>query len=164
MMPRYYMKFLGGASKVHTLVGLAPSNHGTSLDGLVNVLHALPSGSQFEIPLCTACSEQTEGSAFLQRLNAGGDTLPGVNYTVIETRDDEVVTPYTSAFLSGPGVTNITLQDQCRIDPIALRDVLVRSIRPMPSNRRAPSCCPCSVADLRPVVTWHLSQGTPPHP
>ena len=134
MMPRYYMKFLGGASKVHTLVGLAPSNHGTSLDGLVNVLHALPSGSQFEIPLCTACSEQTEGSAFLQRLNAGGDTLPGVNYTVIETRDDEVVTPYTSAFLSGPGVTNITLQDQCRIDladhlaviydPIALRDVL----------------------------------------
>ncbi len=30
MMPRYYLKNLGGAAKVHTLVGLAPSNHGTT--------------------------------------------------------------------------------------------------------------------------------------
>jgi hypothetical protein len=45
-----------------------------------------------------------------------------------------VVTPYTSAFLSGPGVTNITLQNQCTLDqsdhleiaadPVALADVL----------------------------------------
>jgi hypothetical protein len=45
-----------------------------------------------------------------------------------------VVTPYTSAFLSGPNVTNITLQDQCArdlvehvgiiYDAIALHDVL----------------------------------------
>jgi hypothetical protein len=34
MMPRYYLKFLGGASSVHTLIGLAPSNHGTTLDGI----------------------------------------------------------------------------------------------------------------------------------
>jgi hypothetical protein len=27
-----------------------------------------------------------------------------------------VVTPYQSAFLSGPDVTNITLQDQCALD------------------------------------------------
>ena len=32
MMPRYYIKNLGGASKVNTLVGLAPSNHGTTLE------------------------------------------------------------------------------------------------------------------------------------
>jgi hypothetical protein len=35
---------------------------------------------------------------------------------VIETRYDEVVTPYTSAFLSGPAVTNIRLQDRCVLD------------------------------------------------
>ena len=29
MMPRYYLRFLGGAAKVDDLVGLAPSNHGT---------------------------------------------------------------------------------------------------------------------------------------
>jgi hypothetical protein len=49
-------------------------------------------------------------------LNAGGDTVPGVSYTVIESEYDEVVTPYTSAFLSGPDVTNITLQGQCALD------------------------------------------------
>jgi hypothetical protein len=52
----------------------------------------------------------------MQQLNAGADTLPGVTYTVIQTRYDEVVTPYTSAFLSGPDVTNITLQDHCGLD------------------------------------------------
>ena len=60
--------------------------------------------------------------------------MPGVNYTVIETRYDEVVTPYTSAFLTGPDVTNITVQNQCpadlsehlqiSYDPVALTDVL----------------------------------------
>ena len=37
MMPRYYLKFLGGAAKVHTLVGLAPSNHDTTLDGIATL-------------------------------------------------------------------------------------------------------------------------------
>ncbi len=32
MMPRYYLKFGNGAAKVHTLVGLAPSNHGTTVE------------------------------------------------------------------------------------------------------------------------------------
>jgi hypothetical protein len=84
--------------------------------------------------LCAACTEQIAGSAFLNNLNTGGDTVPGVKYTVIETIYDEVVTPYTSAFLSGPNVTNITLQSQCLLDfsdhraviydQIALQDVL----------------------------------------
>ena len=29
----------GGAAEVHTLVGLAPSNHGTSIDGLTSPVH-----------------------------------------------------------------------------------------------------------------------------
>jgi triacylglycerol esterase/lipase EstA (alpha/beta hydrolase family) len=136
MMPRYYLKFLGGAQYVHTLVGLAPSNHGTTVDGLGTLVNELSSiGELGEIsPTCTACSEQVTGSAFLTSLNAGGDTVPGVSYTVIETRNDEVVTPYTSAFLAGPDVTNITVQNQCPLDqsdhlelaadPVALADVL----------------------------------------
>ena len=41
MMPRYYLKFLGGAAYVSTLVGLAPSNHGTTVDGLTTLTQDL---------------------------------------------------------------------------------------------------------------------------
>jgi triacylglycerol esterase/lipase EstA (alpha/beta hydrolase family) len=115
MMPRYYLKFLHGAPKVHALVGLAPSNHGTTLDGFFTLASHFP-GSSAALADCPACAEQQAGSPFMTKLNAGGDTVPGVDYTVIESRNDEVVTPYTSAFLSGPHVTNITLQNQCALD------------------------------------------------
>jgi hypothetical protein len=100
-------------------VGLAPPNHGTTLDGLFALINAdtllrLPATTT--LADCPACTEQQAGSSFLKRLNAGGDTVPGVTYTVIESTHDEIVTPYASAFLAGPGVTNITLQDQCPLD------------------------------------------------
>ena len=148
MMPRYYLKFLGGASKVNALVGLAPSNHGTTLDGLNALTSQIP-GSSDQPTTCPACSEQMTGSAFLTKLNAGGDTVPGVRYTVIESRNDEVVTPYTSAFLTGPNVTNILLQSQCSLDQgehlsmaydhIADADVLNALD---PAHPVAPACTP----------------------
>ena len=120
MMPRYYLKNLGGASRVGTLVGLSPSNHGTNLDGLVDAVRSLPGGGDFADgvigAVCPACVQQEVGSSFLTTLNSGGDTMPGVNYTVVATRTDEVVTPYTSAYLSGPTVTNLRLQNYCLID------------------------------------------------
>jgi triacylglycerol esterase/lipase EstA (alpha/beta hydrolase family) len=116
MMPRYYLKNLGGAGKVGTLVGLAPSNHGTTLDGIFTISTYIPGADAFAGALCPACTQQKAGSEFITALNAGGETQPGVSYTVIESRYDTVVTPYTSAFLSGPGVTNITLQQQCPLD------------------------------------------------
>ena len=115
MMPRYYLKFLGGARKVRTLVGLAPSNHGTTLDGLFTLAKYVPGANALTTD-CPACAEQKAGSPFMRHLNAGGDTVRGVRYTVIESANDEVVTPYQSAFLTGPKVTNITLQHQCALD------------------------------------------------
>lgn len=114
MMPRYYLKFLGGAAEVRALVGLSPSNHGTTVAGLGLLARFFPGGAQFTGALCPACEEQIVGSAFLAELNSGGDTVPGVEYTVIQTRYDQVVTPYTSAFLSG--AKNILLQNQCILD------------------------------------------------
>jgi hypothetical protein len=116
MMPRYYLRFLGGAAKARTLVGLAPSNHGTTLDGIVTLGSFFPGSSAFVGAHCPACEQQEAGSAFLANLNAGGDTVGGVRYTVIQSANDEVVTPYTSAFLSGKNVTNILLQSQCPLD------------------------------------------------
>jgi triacylglycerol esterase/lipase EstA (alpha/beta hydrolase family) len=116
MMPRYYLKYLGGASEVRALVGLSPSNHGTTLDGLFILSNFFPGANQFTGALCPACEQQRVDSAFITNLNAGGETVPGVDYTVIQTRYDTVVTPYTSAFLSGPNVKNVLLQNQCILD------------------------------------------------
>ena len=115
MMPRYYLRFLGGATKVHTLIALAPSSHGTTLDGLFTLASHIP-GVHLALRDCPACTEQQAGSPFMTRLNAGGDTVRGVRYTVIESVHDEVVTPYRSGFLTGPRVTDITLQHQCSRD------------------------------------------------
>jgi triacylglycerol esterase/lipase EstA (alpha/beta hydrolase family) len=116
MMPRYYLKNLGGAAKVNALIGLAPSNHGTTLSGLATLAGYFPGALPLVGALCPACTDQVVGSPFLTNLNAGGDTVPGVKYTVIQSRYDEVVTPYTSAFLTGANVTNITIQNRCILD------------------------------------------------
>ena len=137
MMPRYYVQFLGGAAKVHMLVGLAPSNEGTTVDGLGTLATLF---GDIGVPVlslsgCVSCTQQLVGSAFLQKLNAGGGISPSVRYAVIESRYDEVVTPYTNAFLpAAPNVQNTLLQNQCSTDftehlgiiydPIALQDVM----------------------------------------
>ncbi|MGG7574739.1 esterase/lipase family protein [Streptomyces sirii] len=116
MMPRVYLKFYGGAKKVNALVGLAPDNHGTDLDGLTRLLDHFPGAKDHLEGLTPGLTDQIVGSDTLNRLNEGGDTVPGVHYTVIATKYDEVVTPYRSGFLDGPDVHNVLLQDLCPVD------------------------------------------------
>ena len=122
MMPRQYIKFDGGLSKVDDLIGIAPSNHGT--DSTFGNYSAQYGDSP-------AAADQEAGSSFLRNLNAGDETPQGsgaqISYTVLETSHDEIVTPYTSAFLSGSAgeVTNVLLQDKCPGDTfehVALTD------------------------------------------
>ena len=110
MLPRYLIKNLGFADRVDDLVGFSPSNHGTT-----NPL-AAPAG----VAGCPACAQQVQGSAFITALNAGDETPGSASYTSIATQNDEVVIPYTSAFLApdDAAVTNVTLQDQCPADPV----------------------------------------------
>ena len=72
MMPRQYMRFEGGRTKVRSLVGIAPSNHGTQ--GLITPAPdgttPPPSGDS-----CRACDQQQAGSRFLKRLNRDGDLV-----------------------------------------------------------------------------------------
>lgn len=134
MMPRWYMKFLGGAAKVDDLVGFSPSNHGTT-NPLAGPAAAFG---------CLACSQQAAGSAFMTELNAGDETPAPATYTAIQTRNDEVVTPYESAFLRpGERVTNVLVQDRCPADPaehvsiiydpVAIQWMLVALGRPGPA-------------------------------
>jgi hypothetical protein len=158
MMPRYYIEHgwncaalvatayatrctqddiagVPGASRVHLLVGLAPSNHGADAYGLVPLFQKLFGANTFTFPEqsgCGACGEQEAGSPFLSALNGPNGSLeatPGVLYYVIESQLDELVTPapnpvtfalgeWPSAYLHGPAaqVDNVRLQDQCATD------------------------------------------------
>ncbi|MEU7579237.1 alpha/beta fold hydrolase [Streptomyces sp. NPDC041068] len=160
MMPRQYMKFEGGAKKVHTLVGISPSNHGTRsefLDSLFKddwglaallapIAALLPTGDILDLP-CPACTDQMAGSKFLTRLGEGGDTLPGVTYQVIASKYDTVVTPPREQFLQGDKVSNVYLQDVCpdnrsghqrtATDPLATR-IALNALDP--AHAVKPSC------------------------
>ena len=138
MMPDYYIKFLGGAAEVNDFVALAPDPHGTSLGGIVNLKNYIPGVATLVgeglSKVCESCVEQEAGSTFVTNLDNSGITAPSVNYTIIYTRYDEVVTPYTSQPLSGANMKNILLQNQCPFDfsghvglpydHIALQDML----------------------------------------
>jgi triacylglycerol lipase len=135
MMPRYLIKFLGATNKVDDLVGFSPSNHGTTNPA------AGPAGAFG----CVACTQQVKDSDFMKTLNSGDETPGPVSYTVAQTRNDEVVTPYDSAFLApGPAVTNVLLQDACpanavehvRIpdDPVAIQWMLAALGTPGPAR------------------------------
>ncbi|MFI6320614.1 esterase/lipase family protein [Nonomuraea sp. NPDC050556] len=126
MMPRWYLRFLGGAQKVRRFVAWAPSNHGTTLSGLVPLAKLVPGATAIVRGICPACADQMAGSAFLETLNAGHETEPGVEYTVFASDHDSTVTPVESAFLAGQNVRNVMLHDGpdhalMAVDPDVLR-------------------------------------------
>ena len=113
LMPNYYVKHLGGAPKVHNYISLAPLWHGTDTAPLplfVQLFKLDPDA----VPICTACAQMDAGSPFIAQMRDGGVAVPGVNYVNIVTKYDELVRPYTSGIEEG--MTNIVLQDHCRID------------------------------------------------
>jgi triacylglycerol esterase/lipase EstA (alpha/beta hydrolase family) len=114
ILPAYYINNLGGADKVSQLIGIAPSNHGTDADGLIGLQQFPILGPliiAFANALGPALEQQALGNEFQQEVYGNGDTRPGVLYTTIASRYDEVVTPYTQQALIGPNVTNIVIQD-----------------------------------------------------
>ncbi|KAB2368167.1 alpha/beta fold hydrolase [Actinomadura montaniterrae] len=123
MMPNYYIKRLGGAARVRTMIGLAPTNHGTTMQGLVNLgrsLHVLGLvNDAYRFVGAPTYPEQEEGSDFQKALFADGDTVPGVRYLTIATSHDTTVTPLANSFLHGGDSTNILLQDLCPDDPVS---------------------------------------------
>ncbi|MFC5719232.1 esterase/lipase family protein [Streptomyces gamaensis] len=115
-LPRYYMEFMNGASKVDKLVGIAPDNHGATASGLGTLARKVPGVSKGLSLSVPGVEDQIVGSEFMKKLNSKPDTVPGVTYTVISTKYDEIATPYTSQQLSGPNVRNVVVQDLCRLD------------------------------------------------
>jgi triacylglycerol esterase/lipase EstA (alpha/beta hydrolase family) len=110
LMPDYYVKFLGGASQVNHYVGLAPLWNGST----VSLATLMAAATSNYTAYCAACSQVLTGSPFLQNLNAGGAAVPGVRYTMVLSKLDGIVTPYTSGVLQG--ADNVVVQDLCATD------------------------------------------------
>lgn len=112
MVPRWALRFWPDVRPmVEDLVGLAPSNHGTTdADSICGA----PDGC------APSVWQQRPGAAFLRALNSRQETFAGVDYTVAYTRTDQVVVPNqdaatgSSSVRTGDGVrTNVALQDIC---------------------------------------------------
>ena len=121
-MPEYWLKFLGGAAKVDRYVAMTPLYAGTNLLGAATLCdlggaYCSSFESQFS-NLCGSCTEFLADSDMVKLLNSGpgGAAVPGVTYTTIPTKHDELVVPYTSGILNARNVTNDVLQDVCPND------------------------------------------------
>lgn len=124
LLARQYLAYNGGAEKVDKTVTLGATNHGTTLSGIANLNRfigglGLDLDPALDYVIGEAGTQQQYGSPLLTRLNERGDTVPGVDYTVVATEYDEVTTPYDSTFLTageGATVSNVTVQDGCAPD------------------------------------------------
>jgi pimeloyl-ACP methyl ester carboxylesterase len=116
LMPNYYAKFLGGASKIGRYVGITPLWNGTTAGGLADLYIATtPWSAMFLAAFCQSCAEFFPNSDFITTMNAGdGPRVAGIDYTMLMTAHDELVTPYTSGIMAG--ATNIVIQDTCPSD------------------------------------------------
>lgn len=123
LLAEYYAKVLGGARYIHDLIGLSPTTHGTTLDGLTNLASFFPGASQLIGGACPACADQEAGSAVIQQLDNGPIAQAGVKYTIIETLDETVVTPVGSSFIHESGVSNEYVQSSCPFDPVDHADL-----------------------------------------
>ena len=83
---RWYIKFLGGESKVDDWVSLGGPNHGTETANFC---------------FSTSCVEMRVGSTFLKELNAGDETPGIVSYGTWWSPCDEIINPDSSVALSG---------------------------------------------------------------
>jgi triacylglycerol lipase len=83
---RWYIKFLGGETKVDDWVSLGGPNHGTEFANFC---------------ASTSCVEMRIGSKFLGELNAGDETPGTVNYGTWWSPCDEIINPDSSVALTG---------------------------------------------------------------
>ncbi|KAF9180875.1 hypothetical protein BGZ50_005859 [Haplosporangium sp. Z 11] len=118
ILGRYWIKYLDGAGKVNKMVGISAITHGTYLSGLVTlgqITGLLDPFQSLVDSFCLGCYDMITDSEFMRKLNAGGDTAPGVTHSYIATKYDEVITPYQSTFTYAPKVTNQLVQDLCSL-------------------------------------------------
>lgn len=92
---RYYVKNLGGATKVDDFVSLGGPNHGTNL-AIACVL------------ISVQCAQMAPNSSFLRSLNATDETPGTPNYATWWSTNDEIILPASSTPLAGAVNTKVS--------------------------------------------------------
>ncbi|HEY8372640.1 MAG TPA: triacylglycerol lipase [Pseudonocardiaceae bacterium] len=83
----WYVKELGGHTKVEHLASLAGANHGTTAASACVVF--------------TTCQQMLPGSSFIRQLTSGDETPGDVQYATWYSPCDGIIIPYTSTILDG---------------------------------------------------------------
>ncbi|HEY8547330.1 MAG TPA: alpha/beta fold hydrolase [Acidimicrobiales bacterium] len=118
----YIPKVLGYGDRVHRVFALAPPTHGTTYAGVYGLADAM--GLRDVVDLiarlagCGACVDLVIGGPAVRTLTTGPIAVPGVDYTIVASRFDVLVTPTDTAFVPEPGVDNRYVQDDCPNDPV----------------------------------------------
>lgn len=122
-IPTYWIKYLGGNGEVGHYVSLAPYwRQGPDEDDARSEMvetFARALGMKAPPASCRNCLAPAANLDFNQAVRRPTPYVPGIAYTNVSTRDDEIVTPYTAGQLPGPPgttVTNIVVQDGCSLD------------------------------------------------
>jgi triacylglycerol esterase/lipase EstA (alpha/beta hydrolase family) len=118
MVPRWALRFWPDTrAMVDDLVGIAPSNHGTTAS-------APNLGCPFQ-GCAPAIWQQLANAGFIAALNSHQETFSGIDYTAIYTKLDDVVQPNADDTGSSSirpndttAITNVAVQDVCT-DPNA---------------------------------------------
>ncbi|MBB4688276.1 esterase/lipase family protein [Amycolatopsis jiangsuensis] len=120
----YVPKTQGIADRIGSVVAIAPPAHGTTFAGLTNLAYLLGQGEREAVGKaldalgCPACDDLITDGEAVRTLTTGPIAQPGVHYTVLTSRYDELVTPTDTAFVREPGVVNAYVQDTCPLDPV----------------------------------------------
>lgn len=122
LMALYVPKFENVTSLVEKVVAVAPPSYGTTISGISNLIQAF--GSQVSAQVeqvidefgCDACTDVLPNGTAVSLLDSGPIAQPGIEYHIIASRKDEVVTPVWNAFVNETGITNFYIQDRCPYD------------------------------------------------
>ena len=107
---------------VDKVVSIAPPSYGTTISGLTTLISAFGADVQAEVNDainefgCVACTDVEPNGAAVTALDSGPIAESGIEYHIIASEHDEVVTPVWTAFVNETGVTNFYIQDRCPLD------------------------------------------------
>lgn len=139
---RYWMRVLGGASKVKHLVCLAVPNHGTTMGGIVSPLLRSNRGetvanSVVQSWFGSAAFEMIRDHEIIKAINEGGDLDPGVSYLCIATHFDTVIQPPETCFLQPDSPEDANRVHNIWVENLDPNSVVLHENMPYDSRVRA---------------------------